>query len=166
MNIKKYILLILFIVVGVFALLAFANVNKINHPVLNNSIQESNSPTPAVVATELQKTVLEAKTDTQGAVTVEVMPIELPQNVSEWKFKIILNTHSLELTQDMTQVVVLVGEQGKEYKPIRWEGAEPGGHHREGILIFKSIIPMPKSIELKILGIDALVRSFIWSITN
>ena len=75
-----------------------------------------------------------------------------------------MSTHSVELDQDLTQVTVLVDDQGKEYKPLSWEGAI-GGHHREGTLIFDSITPIPKLIEMKIRDIDGISeRSFKWDL--
>ena len=89
-------------------------------------------------------------------------PLTFRWDLVEWKFDIAMNTHSVELNQDMTKVAVLVDDQGKEYKPISWQGAESGGHHREGVLIFNQITPTPKSIELKITGIGGVVRNFVW----
>ncbi len=63
----------------------------------------------------------------------------------------------------MINIAVLVDDQGKEYKPIRWEGPV-GGHHREGVLIFDQITPNPKSVELKISNIGDVVRSFTWQL--
>ena len=105
----------------------------------------------------------EAQTDDQGNVTVVVTPIDLSPQAKEWTFDIIMDTHSVELDQDMTESSVLIDDKGKEYKPLRWEGPV-GGHHREGILIFNQITSTPKSVELKISGIDEVVRSFIWQL--
>ena len=105
----------------------------------------------------------ETKTEEQANVTVVITPIDLSPNSKEWKFNIIMNTHSVELDQDMTKVAILIDDQGKEYKAINWEGPS-GGHHREGALIFSQIIPIPKSIELKISDIGDVVRSFVWQL--
>ena len=74
-----------------------------------------------------------------------------------------MNTHSVELDQDMTKVAILIDNQGKEYKALNWEGPS-GGHHREGVLIFSQITSIPKSIELKISDIGDVVRSFVWQL--
>src|SRR3989344_6048305 len=95
----------------------------------------------------------ETKTEEQASVTVVVTPLDLSPNSKEWKFDVVMNTHSVELDQDMVKVAVLVDDNGKKYKPLRWEGSETGGHHREGVLIFNQTTPTPKSIELKISGI-------------
>ena len=67
--------------------------------------------------------VWETKTDDQADVTVTVTPRVLSLQSRGWKFDIILNTHSVELDQDMLSVVVLVDDAGTEYKPARFEGA-------------------------------------------
>lgn len=102
------------------------------------------------------------KTDEQASVTVVVTPIDISPASKEWKFDIGINTHTVPLDQDMTKVGTLVDENGKEYKPLRWEGALPGGHHREGVLVIAAITPMPKTITLKLTGIGGVVRNFVW----
>lgn len=150
MNAKKILLLVAVIVAGVSILLIFAN-NKINHPVPNNSVKAQNSTT--------QK--WETKVDTQGAVTITVVPLELSAESAQWEFDIVMDTHSVELNQDMVKSAVLIDDQGKEYKPLKWEGSI-GGHHRAGVLTFSQIIPIPKSIKLNISGIGDTTRSFDW----
>lgn len=110
------------------------------------------------------KQTWETKTEEQADVTLVVTPLDLSPNSKEWKFDVGMNTHSVELDQDMIKITILVDGQGKEYKPIRWEGAEAGGHHREGVLIFNQITPIPKSVELKISSIGDVVRSFVWQL--
>lgn len=59
-------------------------------------------------------------------------------------------------------VYALVAD-GKQYLPLGWDGAPPGGHHRKGTLRFKSIRPWPKEMELRIrLAADHAPRSFKW----
>lgn len=150
MKVNKPILIIIGFVL-VAGVLFVASRNKTNGPV---------APSPAE-----QSSKWETKTSEQAAVTVEVTPLDLSQQTPQWKFAVVLNTHSVELSQDMTKVVVLVDDQGRQYQPLAWEGAAPGGHHREGSLIFEPIAPAPKSLELKISNIgDAGVRSFSWQI--
>jgi len=74
------------------------------------------------------------------------------------------DTHSVELDQDLMQIVELTDGQDNTYKPIAWEGAEPGGHHLEGVLVFEAINPVPPSIELKIKDVGGVPeRSFKWN---
>lgn len=102
------------------------------------------------------------KSDDQAAVNVTVTPLELSPQAKEWKFDVGMNTHSVTLDQDMLKVAILLDDRGNEYKPLLWEGDPAGGHHREGVLVFSSIISAPKSVELKISGIGGVERSFIW----
>ncbi len=119
---------------------------------ISEAVQQTNSP---------QK--WESKTDDQANVTVVVTPIDLSSQSTEWKFKVVMDTHSVELDQDLVKTTVLVNDQGKEYKPINWDGPV-GGHHREGALTFNRIIPTPKSVELKISGIGGVIRTFSWQL--
>lgn len=102
-----------------------------------------------------------AKMDDQASVTITVAPIDVSPQAQEWGFDISMNTHSVELDQDMLQSTVLIDDQGRKYKPLSWEGPI-GGHHRQGVLIFKQIIPIPKTIELKISNVGGVIRSFVW----
>lgn len=120
------------------------------------------SPPNTPPAENTQET-LEAKIDDQANITVVVTPKEVSPQSPEWTFDIGMNTHSVELDQDMTKIAVLVDDSGKEYQPIRWDGPT-GGHHREGVLIFNSIRPTPKSLVLKISGIADVVRTFVWQL--
>ena len=106
----------------------------------------------------------ETKTEEEASVTVVVTPLDLSPQSAEWKFDIGLNTHSVELDQDMTAITVLTDNQGKEYKPVRWDGAPPGGHHREGVLTFISDKPAPRSVTLKIQNVGVPERNFTWPV--
>ncbi len=105
----------------------------------------------------------ETKTDDQASVTVVVTPLDLSPQSSQWKFDIGMNTHSVELGEDMTKSVVLIDDRGKEHTPLKWDGPV-GGHHREGTLTFTKITPFPKSVELKISDIGNVVRIFTWQL--
>ena len=104
----------------------------------------------------------ESKVDEQASVTVTVTPSDLSLESNEWKFDVVLSTHSVELDQDMTQVAVLVDDGGNEYKPLRWEGAPAGGHHREGTLFFTPITPYPQHLKLNIKDVGGVQRLFSW----
>ncbi|HXF44383.1 MAG TPA: hypothetical protein VNK70_02895 [Candidatus Paceibacterota bacterium] len=104
---------------------------------------------------------LELQTSEEGAVTVTVKPVSL--SADSWNFEIVLDTHSEELTADLTKVAVLVDENGREYAPLGWEGSPPGGHHRKGILKFRPITPNPRVINLFIREIGGVEkREFLW----
>src|SRR3989344_4307477 len=105
----------------------------------------------------------ESKTDNRSAVFVTVTPIDISPQSKEWKFDVAMDTHSVELDQDMIKSAFLVDDRGEQYEPINWEGPA-GGHHREGVLIFNQITPTSKSVELRISGIGDVVRSFTWQL--
>lgn len=79
-----------------------------------------------------------------------------------WDFEVVLETHTKTLNDDLSKSSVLIAD-GKQYLPLSWEGAPPGGHHRKGMLRFKAIAPQPQSVELQIrLADDIPPRSFKW----
>ena len=103
------------------------------------------------------------QTDEQGQVSVKVTP-QVLANSTQWKFDVVFDTHSVDLNQDLVQIAVLVDDRGSEYKPTVWEGPGPGGHHREGVLVFEAISPVPSSIEVKIKDVGGVPeRSFKWN---
>ena len=105
----------------------------------------------------------QTKSDEQGSVSVKVTPQIL--SGAKWKFDVVFDTHSVDLNHDLMQIAELTDDKGGAYKPIAWEGGEPGGHHREGVLLFQQINPMPASVELKIKDVGGVSkRSFIWNI--
>ncbi len=107
------------------------------------------------------QTKWEAKTDDQASVAVVVTPLDLSPVSQEWKFAVVMDTHSVELNHDMVASAILVDDQGKEYAALRWEGASEG-HHREGLLMFNKMTPTPQVLKLKISNIGSVVRIFSW----
>lgn len=108
---------------------------------------------------------LDAQKSTDRGVTVAVTPQSLADGAGSWDFKIVLDTHSVDLNDDLTKSAVLVDSGGKRYMPVAWDGAGPGGHHREGVLRFKPISPRPQSVELQIArNGEAAPRAFRWQL--
>jgi len=94
-----------------------------------------------------------------------VTPQNLTAGAKSWDFKIVLETHSTDLSDDLVKSTVLLDGAGGKYTPIGWDGAAPGGHHREGLLRFKPVTPQPAVIELRILRSgEANPRSFRWQL--
>mgnify|MGYP001583866497 CR=1 FL=1 len=121
-------------------------------------------PQGEVVQKQVQ-TTLSPQMNSEGSVEVEVTPIEISDTSDPWRFKIVLNTHSVELDQDLTKVTLLVDNKRNQYKPLSWDGAAPGGHHREGVLTFRSISPRPPSIELVVKDVGEIKeRKFTWDL--
>ena len=78
------------------------------------------------------------------------------------EFRLILETHTQPLSDDLARSAVLIAD-GKQYQPLGWEGAPPGGHHRKGRLRFKAVIPQPRALELQLrLTGETSPRSFQW----
>ena len=108
---------------------------------------------------------LAPQTRSQGGVTVAVTPTDLGSSARVWAFKIVLDTHSQDLSDDLVKSAVLLDGQGRESKPVVWEGAAPGGHHREGVLKFPAFKPLPESVELRIARPgEAAARTFRWQL--
>lgn len=130
-----------------------------------NSEQSSGANIPAEpTAQSTEGAGYESITDSQGIVAVTVTPLELSATASEWKFGIVLDTHSGSLDQDMLASAVLVDNNNTVYRPTNWNGAPPGGHHREGVLTFMPSASAPQRIQLKILNIEVPERNFAWEL--
>ena len=89
-----------------------------------------------------------ARKSTANGVTVAVTP-DL-RGAQTWEFKIVLDTHTQDLSDDLLKTAVLLDPRGNRHLPTAWEGAPAGGHHREGVLRFAAIAPMPAYVELEI----------------
>lgn len=121
---------------------------------------------PRAEAQALKTVGLEVQTNRQGVVTIKVTPRVVSASAAAWRFEVVLDTHSAALTQEMRDVAVLSGDAGGEYQPTAWEGDPPGGHHREGVLVFAPISPMPTSLTLKIRGVAGVPeRIFTWTVS-
>lgn len=110
-----------------------------------------------------ERAALSTKTATIGIVTYKITPTSLSKSSSSWDFKIVLDTHTGSLDQDLVSQVRLSDEKGSEYQVAKWEGDPPGGHHREGVLKFQSLGSDVASITLKINpGENMKETSFTW----
>lgn len=105
----------------------------------------------------------EGKINDEGGVEILVQPLDVRS--SEWTFGITLNTHTGNLDADLAGSATLTDDRGNIFTPIRWDGAPPGGHHRQGTLIFQAITPRPDSITLTVKNIgDVAEREFTWQL--
>ena len=82
-------------------------------------------------------------------VTVAVTPGNLEADASVWDFAVAFESRRRPLDDEIMESAVLVGD-GRSMKPLAWEGARAGGHHRAGVLKFIAIQPRPKEMELQI----------------
>ncbi|MBI5729379.1 MAG: hypothetical protein HY983_04055 [Candidatus Magasanikbacteria bacterium] len=123
-------------------------------------------PAPATSATVAapRSRTFASRSDEQGEVSVEVQPIKI-ETSGQAQFTVTLNTHSVELNDDLTKQTALYDDQSHFYKPISWTGAEPGGHHRSGTLTFGPLNSQPQYVELKIKDVGGIpLRTFRWDL--
>lgn len=78
------------------------------------------------------ETGLEAQTLSAGEIDIEIEPRQLDAQGAT--FEITLDTHSVELSMDLTAAELDVG--GIAWPVTGWDGDGPSGHHREGELRF------------------------------
>lgn len=98
----------------------------------------------------------------ERGVKVTATPQKILGEAKTWDFQLVLETHTQDLSEDLAKSAVLIAD-GRQYLSLGWEGAPPGGHHRKGVLRFKTIAPPPAAVELRIrLAGDASPRSFKW----
>lgn len=102
------------------------------------------------------------RTSNERGVKVTVIPKNLLNGAKAWEFEVTLETHTQSLNDDLAKSAVLIAG-GMQYAPLGWEGTPPGGHHRKGLLRFKTVTPRPQSVELQIrLGGETAPRNFQW----
>jgi hypothetical protein len=89
-----------------------------------------------------------AKIEMRG-VTVSVTPVSLAPDAKRWSFNIELDTHTQPLNDDIERTVTLTASDGRLLKPLSWEGAGPGGHHRKVIVHFAPPSPRPATVEVR-----------------
>jgi len=146
MKISKSILTISIIVVAIFTALLLSKTSK---PAQSRGILVSRGGP-----------VLLAITNDEGGVEVTATPILRKEGTLD--FEISLETHSVELSNDLTSDSVLIDEAGRTYSPSSWEGDPTGGHHRSGILRFNESLPGSK-LNLVIKNVGGVPeRSFKW----
>lgn len=103
------------------------------------------------------------QSDDQGEVIVEATPIFLEPG-KEVRFKVVFDTHSVELSYDLLKAASLNDDRVNSLKPLSWSGGS-GGHHLNGELAFPSISGKAKFVELTIINISGFDRKFRWNIS-
>lgn len=116
------------------------------------------------IGVALDAAAFETKSSRENGVNVDVTPMEFAPGKPA-RFQIRISTHSGDLSQDMVEVSMLRDDKGREYRPVRWEGSPPGGHHRRGVLEFPSFEGKSKKITLIVRDIaNVPERLFEWKI--
>lgn len=101
-------------------------------------------------------TGLETRTVTVGEVEVTITPTRLGATGAE--FDIAFDTHSVDLDLDIAQHATL-SVDGQPWTGPTWDGAGPGGHHREGTLAFTATGNATGEAVLTIEGLDEPVTA-------
>lgn len=118
----------------------------------------------AVLAPAWDQTV---QVDEQGAVVVEVTPLNLNNHGDTLEFDIALNTHSVDLGMNLASLAALSTDTGMVVQAANWD-APRGGHHVSGKLMFpstfdgNSFLDEANQITLQIRDVDADIREFVW----
>ncbi|WP_232834511.1 hypothetical protein [Rhodoferax ferrireducens] len=121
------------------------------------------APLVAMAQASPEATATQSSSD-QG-VTIKVTPKAIGAPDSRWEFAVVLDTHSADLSDDLTQSATLTTDDARTLKPVSWVGAAPGGHHREGVLAFDVPAPRPSAIELRIERPgESAPRTFRWQL--
>lgn len=119
------------------------------------------SPLAGAGFTEALAAQADEQVSRYGGVTVRVEPRGFPRE-GMWEFAVTLESHTEELDDDLVFSATLFAD-GKPYRPAGWQGSPPGGHHRTGILRFRTITPPPQRVELRIRRADETrPRVFSW----
>lgn len=142
-------------------------------PAQDTSLQTD--PLPASVSTPSAPSQAEAgdltRIDQQGAVTVEVTPLNLEDPSTQLEFDVVLDTHSVDLSMDLATLATLTTDTGITVQATLWD-APRGGHHVAGKLIFpvtndgRSILEGATKLMLTIVGVDASSRVFEWQLSG
>ena len=108
-------------------------------------------------------------TDSQGAVTVIVKPLDLNSSSDTLSFEVTLDTHSIDLSMDLAALATLTTNTGQSVQATLWD-APLGGHHVSGTLSFpasgegKVLLDGASKLTLIIKDVDAAERVFAWDL--
>lgn len=109
------------------------------------------------------------RTDQQGAIIIEITPLNLDAPTDTLEFDVVLTTHSIDLSMDLAPLSTLTTDTGVSVDATLWD-APLGGHHVEGKLIFpatkegKLILDGATKLTLTIAKVDAPTRIFEWKL--
>lgn len=118
----------------------------------------------AAVGSAVDAGAYETRSNRENQVRVDVKPVQLASG-QPVKFEVRMNTHSEPLEEDMVAVSSLKDNTGRVYQATAWQGSEPGGHHRQGVLEFPKLENNPESITLIIRKVARVPeRTFEWPV--
>lgn len=148
---------ILFVIfAGLFVVLVIFSLQRNQY----NSIKPQPSQKPETQS--LSK--FASQENNEGNVVVVVTPVDLETGKNP-KFEIQFNTHSVDLSFDVSQIVTLTDDKENIFDQSVWSGSPLGGHHRSGTLIFQKTLQKTKFVELIIKDVAGIPeRKFNWKI--
>ena len=128
-------------------------------------------PQPDSVSTESTSPSNDAvmRIDQQGAIIIEITPLNLDLPTDTFEFNVVMTTHSIDLSMDLATRATLTTDTGASVESTLWD-APRGGHHVEGRLIFpateggKSVLEGATKLTLIMLNVDAPTRIFEWKL--
>ena len=104
------------------------------------------------------------QSNNENGVRIDATPVELKAG-SEVRFELRMNTHSVELNQDLAAISSLSDNKGNTFQATGWDGSPPGGHHRSGTLSFPALTPGTETVTLIIKGVGKdSERVFTWQV--
>lgn len=132
----------------VMSFMRIAHRARISGWILAATLGVAAAPLAALSQTSADATA--TRTSSDKGVTVKVTPKSIGSTDSRFEFAVVLDTHSADLNDDLTQSATLTTNDGRSRKPVSWTGAAADGHHREGVLAFDVPAPRPTTLELRI----------------
>lgn len=150
-----------------FALVLLAACSGTNAPPASNSNSSPNeSAVASTTAGSANSSGMEAQTVDGGSVSIKVTPAALKRG-QPLEFDIAMDTHSVDLANDMLKAVVLRDDSGMEFTPTAWNGPGGGGHHREGKIEFAPLTMSTKSLTLVVKNIAGVPeRIYQWDVAQ
>ena len=107
--------------------------------------------------------------DQQGAIIIEITPLNLASPTDTFEFDVVMTTHSIDLSMNLATLSTLTTDTGISVESTLWD-APLGGHHVEGKLIFpatkdgKPILEGATKLTLTIIKVDTPTRIFEWDL--
>lgn len=154
---------------AVIFLLAACGISKqANSPV---PISTSTASVPAQTSAASPRWDESTKTDSQGAVIIEITPLNLNGPGETLEFEVAMNTHSVDLSMDLAALATLSTDTGRSVPALAWN-APRGGHHVSGTLVFPAVyegqpvLQGATQITLSIKDVDAALRVFTWTLSR
>ncbi len=136
-----------------------------------SDIQPTNQPSSVLPSTSQPSVKDLTRSDSQGAVVVEIKPLNLDNPADTLLFEVSLNTHSVDLSMDLAALATLTTDTGHTVEAAHWD-APRGGHHVSGTLSFPAtwdgapLLEGASMLTLSIQNLDASLRMFNWNLSH